>query len=369
VIDLAKIPMARPVVTDEMVKAVTTALREERMTMGESVFKFEEEFARFVGTDHAVSIASGTAALQLALIAARVKDREVITSPLSFIATANAAVQAGATPKFADVRKRDYDLDPKKVIGALTAKSAAVMPVHLYGYPADMDALSEIAGPRRMVVIEDAAQAHGATYKGRKIGSIGDMACFSFYPTKNMTVAGDGGMVTTNSALLAKEVAKLRDCGRVSRYVHDVIGFTYRLNTMNAAFGRVQLKHLEEWNERRRAIARLYAKQLDGLGNVILPPLGNKDIVPVFHLFVLRAHRRDELVKFLGEKGIECAVHYPVPIHLQPVYREMYGYREGAFPISEALCEELISIPMFPGLKDAEVKTVSAAIHEFYGGR
>lgn len=151
--------------------------------------------------------------------------------------------------------------------------------------------------------------------------------------------------------------------------MHDVIGFTYRLNTMNAAFGRVQLRHLEEWNERRRAIARLYAKELEGLGNVILPPMGSKDIVPVFHLFVLRAQRRDELVKFLGEKGIECAVHYPVPIHLQPVYRKMYGYKEGAFPISEGLCEELISLPMFPGLRDGEVKTVCAAIEEFYGGK
>jgi perosamine synthetase len=352
-----------------MVRAVTKALRGERMTMGESVFKFEEEFARFIGTDHAISVASGTAALHLALIAAKVKDREVITTPLSFIATANAAVQAGGIPRFADVRKRDYQLDPKKVAGALTHKSAVIMPVHLYGYPSDMDPIIEIAGPRRMVVIEDAAQAHGALYKGRKIGSVGDIGCFSFYPTKNMTVAGDGGMVTTNSDSLAKEIAKLRDCGRVSRYVHDVIGFTYRMNTMNAAFGRVQLRHLEEWNERRRAIARLYAKELGGLGNVILPPMGGKDIVPVFHLFVLRAQGRDELVKFLGEKGIECAVHYPVPIHLQPVYRQMYGYEEGAFPVSEGLCGELISLPMFPGLKDAEVRTICAAIEEFYGGK
>ena len=350
-------------------EVVANALRNERLVMGESVFKFEEEFARFIGTDHAVSVASGTAALQLALIASQVRGKEVVTTPLSFIATANAAVEAGATPKFADARERDYNLDPVKLKMAISPHVAAVMPVHLYGHPCDLDPMKEMCEKKELRLIEDACQAHGALYKGKKVGSIGDFGCFSFYPTKNMTVGGDGGMITTNSEQLAKEVAKLRDCGRVSRYLHDVVGFTSRLNTANAALGRIQLRHLPEWNERRRGISKIYAKELKDLEEVVLPPMGDKDITPVFHLFVLRARRRDELVTYLTKKEIESLVHYPVPIHLQPVYQQMYGYKEGSFPVSEALSKSLISLPIFPTLKDEEVKYVCDSIHQFYGGK
>jgi perosamine synthetase len=361
--------MARPVVTEEMVEAMASAIRNERMVMGESTHRFEEEFARFIGTKYAISLGSGTAALQLAMIAADVRGKEVLTTPFSFIATANAAVEAGATPKFADARESDCNLDPVKAKGAVSTRTAALLPVHLYGYPADLDPMLEICRKKGAVLIEDACQAHGSMYKGKKVGSIGDVGCFSFYPTKNMTVGGDGGMVTTDDEKLAKEIAKLRDCGRVSRYVHDVIGFTSRLNTANAAFGRVQLRHLEEWNERRRAIAMLYARELKDLEQAQLPPQGGKEIVPVFHLFVLRVERRDELAEFLGTKGIESAVHYPVPIHLQPVYKQMYGYEEGSFPISEKLSARVISLPMFPEMRDEEVKFVCQMVREFYGGK
>lgn len=365
---MAKIPMARPVVTEEMVEAMGAAIRNERMVMGESAHKFEEEFARYIGTKFALAVGSGTAALQLAMIAFGVHGKEVLSTPFSFIATANAVVEAGATPKFADARESDYNLDPVKVKEAIGPKTAALLPVHLYGHPAELDPMLEVCKKKGIILIEDACQAHGAMYKGKRVGSIGDAGCYSFYPTKNMTVGGDGGMVTTNDEKLAKEISKLRDCGRVTRYMHDVIGFTSRLNSINAAFGRVQLRHLDEWNERRRVIAKLYAKELKDLKQVKLPPQGSKEIVPVFHLFALKVEKRDQLAEFLGKKDIESAVHYPIPIHLQPIYRQLYGYKEGSFPISEKLSTSMISVPMFPELKDEEVKFVCETVREFYGG-
>ncbi|MCJ7517662.1 MAG: DegT/DnrJ/EryC1/StrS family aminotransferase [Methanomassiliicoccales archaeon] len=351
-----------------MVEAVSDALRNERMVLGESVFKFESAFARYIGTKHAVSLSSGTAALALSLIALDVRNKEVLTTPLSFIATANAVVQAGGVPTFSDVSETDYNIDPAKVRKRLTAKTKAILPVHLFGHPADMDGLMDIARSKGLKMIEDAAQAHGATYRKAKVGSIGDVGCFSFYSTKNMTVGGDGGMVTTDDEETANRIAKLRDCGRTSRYVHDVIGFTARLNTANAAFGLVQLRYLEEWNERRRLIAALYSKILKGVGSIALPPRGSKDVKPVFHLFVIKCERRDELAKHLSDRGVECGVHYPVPIHLQPVYREKYKFAPGSFPISESLSSRLLSLPIFPALRDAEVKYVCEQIIDFYGG-
>ncbi len=359
-----KIPTSRPALTEEMVEAMSNALRNERMVLGESVFKFEEEFARFTGTDHAVSVSSGTDALILALLALNVRGREVITTPLSFIATANSVVHAGATPVFADASTQDYNIDPKEI---RTGKStAAIMPVHLFGYPSPMDEIRERAGDK-VKIVEDACQAHGAVYKGKKVGAIGDVGCFSFYPTKNMTVGGDGGMVTTNDQRLADDVRKLRDCGRISRYLHDVFGFTSRLNTANAAVGRVQLRMLPEWNERRRSIARRYAERLKDVEELRLPPMGGRDITPVFHLFVVQADDRDELAKHLLSQGIETAVHYPVPIHLQPVYRDAFGFSEGSYPESERHSRRLLSLPIFPALTDEEVDRVCESIIQHYG--
>ncbi|MBM4237517.1 MAG: DegT/DnrJ/EryC1/StrS family aminotransferase, partial [Euryarchaeota archaeon] len=251
---------------------------------------------------------------------------------------------------------------------SLTSEAAAVLPVHLFGHPCRMDELVDNARKKRLRIVEDAAQAHGAAYKGKRVGSIGDLGCFSFYSTKNMTVGGDGGMVTTNDEHLAKEIAKLRDCGRVSRYVHDVVGFTARLNTANAAFGLVQLRHLDEWNERRRGIARRYAQHLGHEERILLPPTGGSGIVPVFHLFAVRCERRDELARHLADRGIESGVHYPLPIHLQPVYREMYGFEPGSFPVSERLSESLLSLPMYPSLSDDDVKYICEQVLSFFGG-
>lgn len=360
---MSKIPPARPVVTEEMVRAMADAVSNERLVLGESVFKFEEEFARYTGVDHAVSLSSGTDALIISLVAMNVRAREVITSPFSFVATANAIIHAGATPIFADVLG-DGNIDPAEV--RVRRETAAVMPVHIYGNPAPMDEIREAAEGRP--IIEDACQAHGATYKGRKCGSLGDVGCFSFYPTKNMTVGGDGGMVTTNEERLAADIRKLRDCGRISRYVHDVFGFTSRLNTANAAFGRVQLRHLDEWNERRRALARRYHERLRDVPEVSLPSLGTKDVSPVFHLFVVRCEDRDALAKRLETEGIDTGVHYPVPIHLQPVYKDAYGFSEGSYPSSETLSRTVLSLPIFPEMTFEEVDRVCEQISLHYGG-
>lgn len=354
---------------EEMIEAAVHALRNERMVMGESVLKFEEEFARYIGTDHAVSLASGTAALQLTLIALSVRGKEILTTPFSFIATANVAIEAGAVPKFADVSEKDYNIDPRRVEKAAGSKTAALMPVHLFGHPADMDGLLETCRKKRLALVEDAAQAHGAEYKGKKAGALGDIGCFSFYPTKNMTVAGDGGMVTTNDEKLAKEVAKLRDCGRVSHYLHDRVGYTSRLNTCNAAIGRVQLRHLEEWNERRRSLAKRYQAKLSSVDGIVTPLMPDSKCKPVFHQYVVKAEKRDQLAEFLSKNGVDTAIHYPVPIHLQPVYREMYGYKEGDFPVSEKLAASVLSLPIHPSLRDQDIDYVCECMTRFYGAQ
>jgi perosamine synthetase len=364
-----KIPLAKPVFDEEMKEAAIQALQNERFVLGESVFKFEEEFARYCGAKFAISTASGTTALILSLIAEGVRGAEVITTPASFIASANSIIHAGAIPKFADIDRTTYTIDPAKVSSSLGDKTKAVIPVHLYGYPAAMNELYEITSKRGIALIEDACQAHGASYSGRKVGSLGDTGCFSFFPSKNMTVAGDGGMVVTNDDAVAERVASLRDCGRAkaSRYVHHVLGFTERLSTVLAAIGRVQLKRLDGWNEKRRQIASKYDELLSDLDDVITPPKGNGIAWPVYHMYVIKCQRRDGLRSWLEHAGVETGVHYPEPIHLQPLYREMFGYRGGEFPNSEALCRDALSIPMHTNLTLDEITFVSESIHDFYG--
>ncbi len=362
-----RIPMARPTVTEEMVEAAAQALRNEKMVLGESVIKFEEAFARFIGTEHAISVSSGTNALQLTLEALGVRGKEVVTTPLSFVATANVIVQAGGTPTFCDAAQVDNNIDPGKLRPVIGPRTTAIMPVHLFGHPSNMDELGGFAQERDLYLVEDACQAHGAMYRGKRIGSIGHAGCFSFYPTKNMTVGGDGGMITTNDADLAKRIAKLRDCGRVSRYVHDAIGYTSRLNSCNAAFGLVQLKHLDEWNDRRRSIARLYNGLLKDVVELTPPPMGDHDVQPVFHLYAVHCQRRDDLAKHLSDKGVECGVHYPVPIHLQPVYKDIYRFKGGEYPVAEKLSQMLLSLPIFPTLTDDQVRRVTEEVRHFYG--
>jgi len=363
-----KIPLSKPVFDEEMRNAALDALQNERFVMGESVFKFEEEFARYCGTKYAVSTGSGTFALQLSLIALGVaQGDDVVTAPFSFVATANAALHVGAAPVFADVDARTCNIDLGLAKEKLTSKTRAVIPVHLYGLPADMKSISDVFGDRGCPVIEDACQAHGAEYHGRKAGALGDVGCFSFYPSKNMTVCGDGGMVVTDNEDVACKVAKLRDCGRASHYEHDLIGFTARLNTVNAAIGRVQLRRLDRWNEERRACARLYDKLLNDLDDLVLPACGSSDVRPVYHLYVIRTSQRDKLKIWLEERGVQCGVHYPLPIHLQPAYRELFGFRGGEFPRSELLSKTVLSLPMYPELRKDEIEYVSDSVHSFFG--
>jgi perosamine synthetase len=361
-----KIPLAKPVLNKEMERAAVNALVNERFVLGESVYRFEEEFAEYCCVDYAVSMSSGTAALAIALLASGTRQgQQVITSPASFIATSNAALHVQAVPVFADIDLQTYTVDPERVKKAVNSKTRAIVPVHLYGYPADMDPLREVADRHRLILIEDACQAHGAHYWGRKAGSLGDVGCFSFYSSKNMTVAGDGGMLVTNDRRTAEKAAKLRDCGRKAQYVHDMVGYTARLNTVNAAIGRVQLKYLDGWNEKRRRNAEAYNRLLSDL-ELTLPPNGSPWIKPVYHLYVVRTRARERLRVWLESNGIQCGVHYCLPIHLQPVYRRMYGFKKGSFSNTEELCRTCLSLPMFPELTSSEIGFVSEKIHDFF---
>jgi perosamine synthetase len=362
-----RIPLAKPVFNKEMEKAAVDALWNERFVLGESVFKFEEEFAKYCGVDYAVSINSGSDALCIALRALGIgPGQHVVTCPASFVATSNVIMHAGASPVFADIDSETCTIDPKEIMRVVGRKAKGIVPVHLYGYPADMDSINDIARARGLVVVEDACQAHGAMFRGRKAGSLGNVACFSFYPSKNMMVAGDGGMLVTSDKKVAHLSVKLRDCGRKSQYVHDEIGYTARLNTVNAAIGRVQLKHLDEWNEKRRRNAEAYDRMLSDLDEVKLPPRGDGDTRPVYHLYVIRTKQRDALRALLESNGIQCGVHYPLPIHLQPVYKKMFKFRRGMYPKSEELCKTCLSIPMYPDLTQSEVNFVSEKIHKFF---
>lgn len=365
-----KVPIAQPVMTEKMIEAAANAYRNERLTLGESVFKFEEAFAKMCGSKYAISVSSGTAALQLAIQANGIKagDR-VVTSPMSFVASANSYVAFGGLPGFADASESDFNLDPAKLKSAIDSKTKAVMPVHLYGHPARMDEINDIAKKSKLLVIEDAAQAHGAMYKGKMAGNLADAGCFSFYATKNMHVGGDGGMITTNDDKVADLCQRMRHCGRMkgSNYVHDVIGYTYRLSTASAAIGLEQLKLLPEWNEKRRAAAKIYDSKLKGVGDLVLPPQPTKDVTPVYHLYTLRTKKRYELKAFLEPKGVGVGLNYEIPIHLQPVYKQMFGFKEGMLPVAEKLCKEVIAIPMFADITPEQINYVAECVKEFYG--
>jgi perosamine synthetase len=366
-----KINLMEPILTKEMLDAATKALQEEFFLRGESVKKFEMEFAHYIGVKHAVAVNSGTSALHLSLLSLGIGEGNlVITTPFTFIATANVITFVGARPLFVDISPNTFTIDPeelKKAIANYGEKVRAIIPVHLYGYPCKMNEITEIAREHDITIIEDACQAHGAIYKGKKVGSFGDAAAFSFYPSKNITVAGDGGMITTNNDEIAEIVSQLRDVGRAKDDPnrHDYIGYTARMNTVNAAIGRIQLKYLEEWNEKRRRIAKEYHSRLNGVGDLILPPEGDDNIRPAWHLYVIRTRYRNQLKEYLESKGIQCGIHYPIPIHLQPPYRKI-GYSEGMFPNSEKCAKEVLSLPMHQNLSIDDINYITDAIKEFY---
>ena len=350
----------------EIDAAVSSVLESGQFVLGPEVASLEDEFASYCGAKHAVAVSSGTSALQLALLAAGVGEGdEVITVSFTFVATVAAIGYVGARPVFVDVDPDTLNIDAGQIERAITPRTKAIVPVHLYGQPADMDPILDIARQHGLKVIEDAAQAHGAGYKGRKAGSLGDLACFSFYPAKNMGAYGEGGMVTTNSHALAETIRSLRDWGQGERYNHVLKGFNYRMDAMQGAILRVKLRHLPEWNEARRRIAAKYNSLLCGIG--VRVPATADGVTHVHHLYPIRSGNRDALRRDLAEKGIQTGLHYPVPIHLQPAYADL-GYAEGSLVESEAAASEVLSLPLYPELSTESVSFVAAAVRECWNG-
>ena len=345
----------------EIDREIGSVLDRANFILGDEVRGFEEEFAAYCGVRHAVGVGSGLDALTLALQAFGIgPGDEVITAANTFIATALAVSRVGAKPVFVDCAEHDFNLDAAAVEAAITPRTRAVIPVHLYGRLADMDAILEVARRRRLLVLEDAAQAHGAALRGRRAGSFGDAAAFSFYPAKNLGCAGDGGMVVTNDDRLAEHVRVLRHYGQRVKHRHDEIGTNSRLDTLQAAILRVKLPGLDRRNEARRAAAERYRERLSNLP-IVLPSPPPEPGAHVHHLYVVRVPDRGRVQTRLGEAGIETGIHYPRPVHLQAAYGGL-GLRRGAFPVAERLADEILSLPMFPSLSEAQVERVGAAL-------
>jgi dTDP-4-amino-4,6-dideoxygalactose transaminase len=343
--------------------AIARVLDRTSFILGEEVAEFERAFASYVGSAGAVAVASGTAALRLALAACGIgAGHEVITTAHTFIATAEAISLAGAKPVFVDIDPQSYTLDPARVEAAITPRTRAILPVHLYGRPAALEPLVGIARRHGLRLIEDAAQAHGATYAGKRCGAIGDLGCFSFYPGKNLGACGDAGAVTGNDPALLDAVRRLRDHGRKSKYVHDEIGFAERMDALQAAILCVKLAHLEAWTERRRAAAERYGRLLAGSGLVL--PADEPGMRHVYHLYVVRSARRDALLEHLQARGIGAGVHYPLPLHRQPAYLA-HGYGSVSLPVTEQAAAEVLSLPLYPELTEEQARSVAAAVEEF----
>jgi dTDP-4-amino-4,6-dideoxygalactose transaminase len=351
----------RPIKT-EVQKAVQKVLDECSFILGDEVAAFEREFAAYCGTSQAVAVNSGTSALHLALLAAGVgPGDEVITVPFTFVATVAAILYAGARPVFVDIEPCSLTMDIRRLASVVTERTKAVIPVHLYGQAADMDPIMEFARRHGLKVIEDAAQAHGAEYKGRRVGSIGDFGCFSFYPGKNLGAYGEGGMVVTNNPDYARTMQMLRDWGQDRKYSHVLKGYNYRLEGLQGAILRVKLRHLEAWTEARRAHALRYNELLKD--TAVQTPVEIDSRRHVYHVYAVRTPQRNTLQVRLHARGIQTGIHYPVPVHLQPAYSDL-GYGKGTFPHSERVAGEVLSLPMFAELTDEQIETVTAAVTE-----
>jgi len=364
------IPISKTTMGKEEVEAVNRILKRRFFTRGPEVEEFEKEFAKYLGVKYAIATNSGTSALHVASLCSGLKGMEFITVPNTFIATSDMAMQAGGIPVFVDVEEKTYNIDVSKIEETITEKTKALIVVHLYGHPCDMDPIVEICEKHGLFLIEDCAQSHGATYKGKKTGTkgkktgtFGDVACFSFYPTKTMGVGGEGGMIVTNNEEIAKKARMFVNSGRgeiKDRY--EVLGYNYRMNEIQAAFGRVQLKKLDALNKRRREIAAFYAKNLDP--KVVTTPVEEPYAKRIYTYYVVRSKNRDRLQKYLENEGIQSAVHYPIPIHLQSVYLKN-GFKEGDFPVTERIVKEILTIPFFPDLTKEQLKYICETVNSF----
>ena len=349
----------------EIDSAIARVMESGRYILGQEVAAFEEEFAAYIGVRYGIGVGSGTDALHLALRACGVGvGDEVITVSHTAVATAAAIELCGARPVFVDIHPSTFVIDPDQIERVITSRTKAIVPVHLYGHVADMKSIQSIARSHGLVVVEDCAQSHGATYGGRKSGSMGDMAAFSFYPTKNLGAFGDGGMVITHNEKLAERVRLLREYGWRQRFNSEIPGLNSRLDELQAAVLRVKLKHLEQGNGERRRKAAIYTKWLEGTD--IVCPTEKEPAHHVYHLYVIRTKRRDSLQAFLKEQGIGTLVHYPIPIHLQQAYKHL-GYARGDLPLTEACSQEILSLPFFPELTESEIETVALNIRQFMG--
>jgi dTDP-4-amino-4,6-dideoxygalactose transaminase len=352
-------------IKDEIDKAIQNVLNTTSFIMGEELKKFEEEFASFCNTKYAIGVANGSDALILALRACGIGEGdEVITVPHTFISTAEAISKVGGKIVFVDIDLKTYTIDVSKIEEKINKKTKAIIPVHLYGQPADMDPIMELAKKYSLKVIEDAAQAHGAEYKGKKVGSIGDVGCFSFYPGKNLGAYGDAGMVVTNNDEIAEKIKLLRNHGRITKkYEHEIEGYSSRLDNLQAAILRVKLKHLNKWNESRRENAKRYNELLSNIDDIIAPHEADY-AKHVYHLYVIRVEGRDKLKEDFKSKGIATGIHYPIPLHLQPAYKYL-GYKEGDFPVTEECSQKILSLPMFAELADREIEEIVELIKNF----
>lgn len=344
----------------EIDAALERVLESCQFVLGSEVAAFERDFATYCGAAECIALNSGTSALHLALLAAGVgPGDEVITVPFTFVASVAAVLYSGAKPVLVDIDPVSFNMDPALIEAAITPRTKAILPVHLYGQCADMDPIMEIARRHRLVVIEDAAQAHGAQYKGRPAGSIGDMACFSFYPGKNLGAYGEGGAVTTNNSEFARTVRMLRDWGQDRKYHHVLRGYNYRMEGFQGAVLGVKLRHLPAWTEARRAVVHQYNQWL--AGSDVRTPIEMKWAHHVYHVYTLRSQERDALQAALTAEGIQSGIHYPVPVHLQPAYADL-GYRRGAFPQSEKAAAEVLSLPLFPEMTDTQIEAVARVV-------
>ena len=347
---------------DEIDAALKRVLESGWYILGEEVKAFEEEFANYIGVSYGVGVGSGTEAIHLALVACGIgPGDEVITVSHTATATVAAIELSGATPVFVDIEPNFYTIDPAKLDAAITSRTKVIIPVHIYGQPADMEPILEVAEKHNLRLIEDSAQAHGATYRGKRVGSLGDVGCFSFYPTKNLGAIGDGGMVVTNNSELAQKARLLREYGWTERDVSQFAGWNTRLDEVQAAILRVKLKYLDEDNSKRMRLAEIYNEELS-TANLILPKQ-RENSTHVYHLYVIRSAKRDELLSLLRKKGIGALIHYPVPVHLQPAYKSLHGCDK--LPETEHIAKEIISLPIYPELSEYDLQTVVKVVKEF----
>jgi dTDP-4-amino-4,6-dideoxygalactose transaminase len=346
----------------EIDAAVLHVLENAQFILGPEVTAFEKEFAAYCGTSESIALNSGTSALHLALLAAGVgPGDEAITVPFTFVATAAAIGYTGATPVFVDIEPATFNIDVERIEAAITPRTKAIMPVHLFGHPAEMDSVLEIARKHGLVVIEDAAQSHGAEYKGRRAGSMGDIGCFSFYPGKNLGACGEGGAVVTSNPEYARKIRMLRDWGSEQKYVHQLKGYNYRMEGIQGAILRVKLRHLEAWTEARRAHANLYRELLEESDVVV--PVAKDYVRHVFHVYTVRTKDRAALRSELERNQIQTGIHYPIPIHLQPAYQDL-RYSRGAFPVAEQACGEVLALPIYPEMTESQIRMVAQVVRE-----